>query len=375
MASPDLPDPFGTLTDRLLAGLPPAWGNAPVSQDQETAPVLLVKALFYRNFSGLPFVVSAPPNACALAADRALDFIAAQGGLAVRRLGDCPPRAIRLLREREILPQRAVAFPGKKGFKYLATAPDAASWILVNEVEHLTTGRLFPGCPSPEGLAALHAPPREDARMPWAWSGDFGYLASDPSRLGPGLSLEWVVHLPGLALSRQLPHARNYLAAAGCGFLPVSAPHPSDPATAAADAGMFRLSFRGRLGQTLPEIHADFLGAVRLVLRRELEARRRCSEKHHKRLEERAHRALRTLAEASALAYPELAAQASIIRMAAWLGMLSPQIPGILEELRVTAGSGHLAVTSGRDLSKEEEDFARANVVRLSLLKHSGEIA
>lgn len=331
--------------------------------------------LTFRNFAGLPFVASAPPHACALIADKALDFVAKQGGLTVWRLADCPPRVIRLLREREILPQRALSFPGKKGFKYLAASPGGESWTLVNEVEHVTCGRIFPGC-APEASEACFAPPAESAdRSPWAWSRRFGYLASDPARIGPGFAVEAVAHLPGLALSRRLLQARNYLTAAGVGFLAATVPSPHAVSPGAADAGLFRLASRGGLGRAPREVYQAFLNAIGPVLRREREARERCLENHRKRLEERTHHSLQRLIGADSLTYAELLAAGSLVRLGAALGLANVQIPGILEELRVTAASGHLAVTSGRDLSKEEEDFARANVVRLSLRMHSGEIS
>ncbi len=335
--------------------------------------VILTRTLAYRNFAGLPFVVSAPPNACAAAADKALNLISKAGGQTVWRLADLPQRAIRLLREREILPLRSASFPGKKSFKYLAASSDGSSWTLVNEVEHITMGRLLPGCPVPGDFVAP-APESDPARTLWAWSSGLGYLASDPSRIGAGLAVESVVHLPGLALSRQLAHARNYLAACGVGFLPAASPSPHSASPGAAEAGLFRLISRARLGEGVSEAYNSFLGAVQPVLRREYEARRRCAEKHHKRLEARVRKSLQRLIEATAMTYADFLSQSSLARLGAGLGILSPQIPGILEELRLTAGSGHLSVTSGRELMKEEEDFQRANVVRLFLEKHSGEI-
>lgn len=356
-----------------LAPRPLAWaGNGQVSQ-----AILFTRAVAFRNFAGFPFVVSAPPNACAAVADKALDLVSKQGGLEVSRLADLPLRAIRLLREREILPPRAVSFPGKKGFKYAAVAPDGASWILVNEVEHLAFGRIIPGLPSPDAFAEMEPSPVDGGdRARWARSPAYGFLTSDPARIGPGLSVEIIVHLPGLALSRQLPQARNYLAAAGAGFqtlAPLSGVAASG-ATGAADAGLFRLIGRGRLGKTAREAYTALLGTVEPLLRREQEARNTVLEKHHKRLEERMQQSHRLLSGKGPLGYADMLAAASILRLGAGLGMLNPQIAGILEELRVRAGSGHLAVSSGQELSQEEEDIVRSNVVRSYLDERSGEI-
>jgi protein-arginine kinase len=364
-----------------LARLPIPWlGNGNVTQDPDFPFAVRTRVLAYRNFAGLPFVVSAPPKACEAAAHIALKRFARPGGPAPWRLSDLPPRALRLLRERQMLPPRAAPFPGKKAFKYLAAAPDGAAWTLVNEVEHVTCGSLFPGRPSPEAFAAAYAPPEADARTraPWAWSRSLGYLASDPARIGPGIAIELLVHLPGLALSRGLPQARSYLAATGVDFLPETdatvAAAAAPPAASPAEAGLFRLRSRGGLGKSPAQVYAFFSAAVQPVLDMEAGAQRRCMEKHHKRLEDRVRVSLQRLSDARTLDSAELLALGSMARLGSYLGMAMPQIPGILEALRVTTGAGHLAVSSGRDLSKEEEDILRANVVRSSMEMRSGEI-
>lgn len=364
------------------------------SEPDKTSAIVFTRALSFRNFSDLPFVVSAPPNACQAAADRALDLIAKRGGSVVSRLADLPPRVIRLLREREILPARAVPFPGKKAFKFVALSSDGSEWTLVNEVEHVTSGRLWAGSPSPAAFGGM-ADPAED-RHPWAWSQAYGYLASDPARIGPGLRVEIMAHLPGLAITRQLPSVRNYLAAAGVEFFPVetgSAPLPSGAGTpkpsvpvgasdsfggtagaGPAEAGLFRMVFRGRLGKTANEVYASVPETVEPLLRREYQARNACLEKRRKRLEERLDQSRLLLSRYASITYPQLLAAGSFIRLGACLGMVSPRFAGILEELRVKTASGHLAVSSGKDLSQEEEDFSRANVVRSYLEARSGEI-
>jgi protein arginine kinase len=248
----------------------------------------------------------------------------------------------------------------------------------------MTFGSVRRGLPDPESLPAAHPSLEPDGdAAPWSRSQRYGFLASDPSRLGPGVAVEALVHLPALALSRQLPHARNYLAACGVASLPHPHPLPAQSAPAApardrsaavADAALFRLRSRGGLGSDFREVHRAFAISLQPVLRLERQTRERCAQHYRKRLEDRLGLSFRVLSEATTLTYAEMSGAASLVRMGACLGLRDPQIAGILEELLVIASSGHLAVTSGRDLGKEEEDFARANVVRLSLLNHSGEV-
>lgn len=355
---------------------PAPAGNPGVSQDPAAFPfVALTRVIAYRNFSGRPFVVSAPPKACAAAADLALGLISRRGGHDIRRLAECPTAAIRFLRERHLLPQRFAAFPGKKGFKYLATAPGGAEWVLVNEVEHMAFGRMAPGRVGPVDFPVRFPPPREDGDDPslWARNARLGFLASDPARIGSGLSAELLVHLPGLALSRRLEHALRFLSASAVSWVPASAGSGAPVEASPAEAGLFWLKSRGGLGKSPAEVYGSLCAAVDPVLRSEREAQLRCLEKHRKRLEDRAKQSLHLLSGARTLAYGELLAHASLARLGAYLGLLGSRIPSILEELRITAGSGHLTVTSGRELAKEEEDFLRADVVRSGLEAYSGE--
>jgi protein-arginine kinase len=282
-------------------------------------------------------------------------------------LSSCPPRVVRLLREREILPWRFVPSPGKQGFKHLAAAPDGSAWALINEVEHLTLGRLHAGCPAPADAAFPdpEAQPGGSSSDGWARSPRYGFLASDPGRIGPGVAIEQLVHLPGLSLARELPAARNYCAAAGLAFAPAM-PWPGSAASP-ADSGIFRISSHGRLGMSPVTAYAGYLEAVAPVLRREAEMRKACLARHPERLAARVREALERLSGAPSLSFPELSAASSFARLGAALGLARPEIGKILESLRVTAASGHLGVSSERELTQEEEDFARANVVRLSL--------
>lgn len=337
--------------------------------------MILTRLLAFRNFAGLPFPASATPNQWAAAAERAMDWSARAGFPASFQLSGFPPRVIRFLREREILPGRFVPAPGKQDFKRVAVAPGGASWILINEVEHMTLGRLLAGSPpaaeanfpDPDSYTGTASGPMSGTGPAdgWARSPRYGFLASDPGRIGPGVAIEQLVHLPGLALARELPAARNYCVAAGLGFAPAM-PLPGSSASP-ADSGIFRISARGRLGLPPQAAYAGYLDALAPVLRREMEMRKACLARHPERLAERVRGSLERLAEAPSLSFPELLAAGSFARLGAALGLARPEIGKILESLRVTAASGHLGVSSERELTQEEEDFSRANVVRLSL--------
>ena len=350
-----------------LAGLPLPWGDNLEAPLPDYPFVVMTRLQTYRNFSGFPFLVSAPPNTCAAIADKALHQLTRLGGYTIRRLSDCPNSVIRMLRERHLLPERSTPFPGKKETKYLAVGSGGKNWVIVNEVEHLTFGRVSAGRLSEMDFVSVFQSEESswqtgsgDENQPWAWSHRLGYLTSNPARIGPGLEVELLVHLPGLALARQLSQARNTMAASGIGFAPVTQ-------IGASEAGLFILKSRGGAGRSVVEVYSDFLSRAQPLMDWEKGLQVRCLEKHSKRLKDRVQISLQGLANTHVLSYPELLAKGSYLRLGAYQGLVSPQIAGIVEELRVTAGSGHLGVISGRTLTEEEEGIQRANVVRSAL--------
>ncbi len=343
-----------------LAERPLPWASSLNWTENGQHSVVFTRLSTYRNFSGFPFTVSAPPNICAAIADKALHLLTRQGGFTIQRLSDCPSYALRLLRERHVLPSRFVPFPGKKEFKYVAFRPQGNAWALVNEVEHLTFGQIFPGRFSELEFNSAYSVPQGES--PWCELGSMGFLASYPGRIGPGLEVDILVHLPGLVLSRRLGHARNALSAFGIGFFPLGSLGGGE-----ADAGLFLLRSRGGGGKSALQVYQDLLKNVQPIMELEASLQRQCLDKHHKRLEVRLRQSLQHLTEASVLSYPEVLAMSSYLRLGAYLALINPQILGIVEELRIKAGSGHLGVSLGHNMSKEEEDKQRGNVVRLAM--------
>ena len=347
------------------AARPPPWAHPPAPDD---SGILLTRLFAYRNFADEPFTVSAAPEALDRIAGRAA-ACAARRGLETVRLADLGTGVLRMLRERHLLPEPSVSLAGKRGFKRLALGADEGGFAWIHEVEHLTWVRSLPGLlPAADFAAAFH-PPGEAADGPWAKSRRLGVLASDPSRVGPGVSFRVLAHLPGLFLARRLGQAHAAMSALGLGLLPVARAGRAPGVSGAAEAepARFWIVFRGGLGGTAEAAYRRFLADLEPVLRWEAELRARCLETRRKRLEERVQGSLEVLRRARTLPLRDLLQAASWARFGASVGILDSQIPAILEELGARTQSGHLEVSSGGAWVKEEEDTARANVVRLAM--------
>jgi protein arginine kinase len=343
-----------------LARRPVPWAT---TSEARFPFVIHTRLLSFRNFAGEPFPISASAQALGAVVARARPELAQWGCAEIHRLADCEVPLLRMLRERGLFADPSLPLRGRKAFKLLALASDARAWGWVNEVEHLTFAQVHPGFLPHADFAAYFRPPSEKAdHLPWAWTSRHGYLASDPARIGPGFSAEILAHLPGLALSRRLPQAHNAMTALNVGFLPVTRME-----TGERESALFRLRSTAGLGLSPGETYRRFLGSVELLLQWEAEAQSRCCETRREKLMDAVGNAMEKLVESGSLPYPEMLARASLVRLGSYVGMINPQIPTLLEELRIAAQTGHLQVSAGRILSQEEEDTARANVVRLTL--------
>lgn len=346
---------------------------SPAESGRKTDFVLLTRILSYRNFAGEPFPISASPQACARFAEKASRFVVAQGLGNPVRLADCGHRVLRMLRERHLIAEPPVPLPGRKGVKYLALSPEERTSAWINEIEHLTWIQVEPGFLPVSGFAAAFHLPGEDAANPWARSGRFGFLASDPARAGAGTSFQILVHLPALALARKLGQVHSAMAALGVAFTPVTrmamdgSATGAGPATGGKEAALFWLTFRGGMGGSPLEAYRRFVADVQPLFIWESEAQAGCLEKHRKRLEAQVHKSLQILTQARSLPFHEFQVLSSWVRLGGYVGILDARIQPILEDLRARSQTGHLEVSCGRDLSKEEADISRVNVVRLAM--------
>ena len=246
------PSPLGR------AGRPsPPWAN-PASRPPAPAfpNVLLTRSLSYRNFAGEPFAVSASPQACERLAEKA-SVVAARQGLEAFRLATCAPRRSASCASATCC--RSPRSPWRASGES-STWPWEGMRILfawINEVEHVTWVQGHAGLLPAEEFAPPWRPPAGSSR-PWARSPRLGYLASDPSRVGPGISFRVLAHLPALSLARRLGQAQGAMAALGIAFLPVTRMGRPGRPRPEAEPARFWMVFRGGLGGTPGSAYREF---------------------------------------------------------------------------------------------------------------------
>lgn len=375
--------------------LPADVPSADLTGDQDSASLrlLFVRAIARRNFSGFPFWVSSPPETCAALAKVAAAQAGAENLGAGYRLGSLTLEQIGILRERMLLPERPVSFPGSREYKHVffprSGNADLQTHALFGEVEHWTRirtlgptaptepGRIAPRTPPPSPLdelpdiarrfsrdadsqqaretsssadthARMHVDTHVDTHIDthtFAQSEVWGFLTSNPAHAGSGLQFEAGLHLPALSTPnsrRLLAQTRQALGATGYDLQALSLREPG-----ATEAGYFRLVSRGGAGISGEELAAAFAEKVRTVLRVETDAWARWKKREPQVIEDRMHRSLRVLQEARRMEYPELQLLTSFARAGVYTGTFPLALLPKLESLRVKAQPFHLRAFEG----------------------------
>ena len=178
-------------------------GILPATAAPENDVVLMSMGTFYRSLEKLSFGDNAKLalrrtaaekilNAMAIAADE-LDPTAKYHLLDLEKLR---PSERKMLEERYIISSRAIE---KCEAKYAIANESLSFTATVNDAEHITMRSFAPGLETGQLLTGLNE--FDDAlakHLPYAFDSKLGYLNSLPSRLGCGLSMEFILHLPAL---------------------------------------------------------------------------------------------------------------------------------------------------------------------------------
>ncbi len=365
-------DSGGDADDRAAATEP----HADAPDDTSLQRLLFVRVIVRRNFADAPFWVSCPPGECEALVRKAQAQARSEHLTEAYRLAALSPEDIGILRERMLLPEHPVSFPGTRDFKHVFLAGDRHATLrthaLLGEVEHWTRiHTLGPHyrpatlrSPSPPefplealcGIARRAAGDTHARPKTFAYADPWGFLTSNPAHAGTGLQFEAGLHLPALsALGARTALMQTARALAATGY-ELQALSLREPGVAAA--GFFRLVSRGGAWIAEEEQAVDFMRYVGTVLRAERDAWTDWNAREAAVVEDRMHRALRILQEARRLEQAEAQSLISFARAGVYAGAFPVSLLPKLETLRVQAQPFHIRALMVREGVREGEDGA-----------------
>ncbi|MCU6711627.1 protein arginine kinase [Paenibacillus sp. J5C_2022] len=234
--------------------------------------------------------------------------------------------------------------------------------IMINEEDHLRIQCLYPGFQVEE--AWRHASAIDDIyeeSADYAFDEVRGYLTTCPTNVGTGIRASVMMHLPALVLTQQINRILTAVTQVGLAVRGLYGEGSE------ALGNLFQISNQITLGQSEEEIIDNLHGVARQIIEHERAARRRLAEESSVRIEDRVKRSYGILSYASIMDSKEAAQRLSDVRLGADLGLLDNVSPGILNELLVMTQPGFLQQTFSEQLSAEQRDQRRAQLIRMQL--------
>ncbi|WP_040225953.1 protein arginine kinase [Bhargavaea cecembensis] len=271
-------------------------------------------------------------------------------------MGSMPALQRQVLVEKHLISPQ-LADPERPGAVILSD--DESVSIMVNEEDHIRIQVIYPGLHLMEAFErANELDDRLEARLPYAFDGDFGFITSCPTNTGTGLRASVMLHLPALSMTSNMGRVAQAVARLGM-VVRGSYGEGSD-----ALGNVYQVSNQITLGKSERDILKDLRDLTERLIEQEERARRALRERSAVRLEDRIWRSYGILSNARVLATDEAANRLSDVRLGIDLGIITGVDVSVLNELMIFMQPAFLQQFAGETLQPGERDEFRAKLMR-----------
>ncbi|KPK40510.1 MAG: ATP--guanido phosphotransferase [Omnitrophica WOR_2 bacterium SM23_29] len=236
--------------------------------------------------------------------------------------------------------------------------------IMVNEEDHLRIQILQSGVNLQDTWQLANKIDEElDRYLDYAYSVELGYLTCCPTNVGTGLRASCMVHLPSLVMTKQINkvlHAITKLGLTARGLYGEGTE---------AHGNFFQISNQVTLGHTEEEIVDNLERIMRQLIEQENAARKSLLANQRELLEDRIWRAYGTLKSAHIITSNETIDLLSHVRLGVDLEIIKDVDRNMLNELFIQIQPAHLQKLQGKQLSADERDAKRAQLIRSKFLR------
>lgn len=265
-----------------------------------------------------------------------------------------------VLVEKHIISPNHVTEPKNRA---LIVRDDASVSIMVNEEDHLRLQCLEAGLNLTDAFAKANTVDDIiEAKHDLAFMEHIGYLTACPTNIGTGLRASVMVHLPALALTKQMG---TMVAIATQLGLTVRGLYGEGTE---ATGNIFQISNQVTLGRSEQDIINNLSSVVKQIVDKERMARSLLINESPDALADRVWRAYGILRYARSLSATEALTLLSEVRLGIDLNVIDEARPEVFNQLLVTTRPNFLQNLSGEvALNSAERNKLRAKLVRSSL--------
>lgn len=230
--------------------------------------------------------------------------------------------------------------------------------IMVNEEDHLRIQILMPGLQLDQ--AWNEADMFDDyleQEIDYAFSKKWGYLSACPTNLGTGLRASVMVHLPALNITHNINKMLDAVSQLG---LAVRGIYGEGSESA---GNIYQISNQITLGNSEREIIDNLKSVTAQIIEQERNARKGLLREQKINIYDRIMRSLGILKYAHKMSSEEATKLLSNVRLGIDMGIIEDVDPGVLSELIVLIRPAHLQKIEGEELTTEEKDVKRAELI------------
>lgn len=234
--------------------------------------------------------------------------------------------------------------------------------IMINEEDHFRIQGIRPGLNLRSAWQLVdHIDSEMEARLPYAFDRDLGYLTACPTNVGTGMRASVMLHLPALALTEQI---NPVIKAVGKIGLAVRGLYGEGTE---ALGNLFQISNQHTLGEKEGEIISSIERVIERVITSEMNARQKLMEENTIMLRDQVGRAYAILAHAHILTSKEALNLLSMLRLGADMDLILGCDRSVLDLLLLEIQPAHLQLRAAAELSPVERDIRRAELTRARL--------
>jgi protein arginine kinase len=319
-----------------------------------------------RNLADFPFISRATD------ADRAEIERILHGQVdAMRQAGKVPPEALYLKVseladvDRQFLVERQLIsreHADSDGARAVIIDQSERFSVMINEEDHLRIQVMQSGLALSEAWEHINRlDDLIEEQVTYAFNERLGYLTACPTNTGTGLRVSVMLHLPALAITRQIEMVFKSLHKINLAVRGLY----GEGSQATGD--FYQISNQVTLGQTEEELAKKVADVVPVLIDYERQARDFLIRESNEKLHDRVSRAFGILRTAQTISSEETMHLLSSVRMGINLGLIDDlEIPTV-NKLLIHTQPAHLQKLSGSELDKSDRNIERATYLRRHL--------
>lgn len=266
-----------------------------------------------------------------------------------------------VLRERRLISNELAEKGNGSG---LVIAEDQRTAVMLNEEDHLRLQAISPGMNLRAVWERIDAVDTElEKHLDYAFSSQLGYLCACPTNTGTGLRISAMMHLSGLKIMNEVEQVIKGLDKMGIAVRGLLGEGTD------AYGNMFQISNQSTLGESEQAIVDRLTAVVTELTAHEQNARARLLEDRKVFLMDQIGRSFGILSQACVLSSMEAVDMLSGLRLGVEMGLIDNLTVGEINQILLLMQPGHLQKLTGKVLTPDERDQARADMVKKKIEK------